>query len=82
MRLLEHLRGRDGKVLICEGEVLTQKHVDQIIRWEKREGEGRLSLYTRDVWTQTALGSERERPLCDSDPYSAVSIQKYYRRHR
>ena len=82
MRLLEHLRGRGGKILVCEGEVLSQKHVDQIQQWEARDGEGRLSLYTRAVWTQTARGSERERPLCDEDPYSAVRVQKYYRSHR
>lgn len=80
MRLLGHIRGYRGKVLIADGEVLSQKHVDQIREWEARPGEGRLSLYTRDVWVQASLGSGRERPLCDEDPYAALSIQRYYKR--
>ena len=79
MRLLEHIRGYAGKILVAEGEVLSQKHVDQLRRWEDRPGAGRLSLYTRNVWVQAALGSGRARPLCDEDPYAAHSIQKWYR---
>lgn len=82
MRILGHIYGAYGKVLVCEGEVLSQKHVDQIQKWEARPGLGRLSLYTREVWTQAALGSPKERPDCDADPYAAVSIQKYYRTHK
>lgn len=82
MRVLEHIRGFRGKVLIAAGEILSQKHVDQIQRWEARPGEGRLSLYTRTVLAKAALGSGRERPLCDSDPYAAHSVQHWYRRHR
>lgn len=82
MRITEHLRGAFGKVLVCDGEVLSQKHVDQIQKWEARPGPGRLSLYTREVWIQPALGSGRLRPACDSDPYAAISVQKYYRTHK
>ena len=81
MRLLEPIRGYRMKILVDEGEVLTKKHVDQIREWEARPGEGRLSIYTREVWTQAALGSGRERPLCDDDPYASLAVQKYYRRN-
>lgn len=82
MQLCEHIRGRFGKILVAEGEILTLKHVEQLRRWEARPGEGRLSLYTREVWTRAALGSGRERPLCDEDPYAAVSVQKWYKTNR
>lgn len=82
MRLLQPIRGYRMKVLVDEGEVLTQKHVDQIREWEARPGEGRLSLYTREVWTKAALGSGDLRPKCDTDPYASLAVQKYYRRHK
>ena len=82
MRLIEHIHGYGGKILVAMGEVLSQKHVDQLRLWESRPGNGRLSLYTREVWVQAALGSGRERPLCDSDPYAAVSVQKWHRTNR
>lgn len=80
MRLTEPIRGVRGKILVNSGEILSQKHVDQIRKWDSRPGQGRLSLYTRTVWVKTALGSERERPECDSDPYAAFSVQNLYKK--
>ena len=82
MMLLGHIRGYAGKVLLQAGEVLSQKHVDQVLKWDARPGLGRLSLYTRAVWAQQTDASGDERPACDFNPYEAVSVQQNYRSHR
>ena len=79
MMLLDHVHGYGGKILMQEGEILSQKHIDQIAKWDARDGIGKLSLYTRSVWCQLTDASGDERPACDLDPYAAVSIQKNYR---
>ena len=81
-QLCENIRGLAGKILVAEGEILSQKHVDQIIRWCQRPGMGNLKLYTRGVWARVSLASGDEMPRCESDPYAAVSVQKWYRSHR
>lgn len=81
-RLLEHVHGSFGKVLMCEGEILTAKHIEQLNKWDDRPGEGKLSLYTRAVWAQMTDASGDERPKCDTDPYAAHSIQRLYKTHK
>lgn len=80
MQLREHIRGLGGKVLVQEGEVLTQKHLEQIEKWESRPGAGRLSLYTREVWAHATDASGDEAPACETNPYEAMSIQRNYKR--
>lgn len=80
MMLCEPVVGARGNILMCEGEVLTQKHVDQLQRWIARPGAGCLLNYTREVWVKAVLGSGDERPKCETDPYAAHSIQKLYKR--
>lgn len=79
MQLTEHILGRRGVVLVQAGEVLTQKHLEQIAKWDSREGLGRLSHYTRGVWAHQTDASGDERPACELDPYEAVSVQRNYR---
>lgn len=80
MRLCDPIRGFRGKTLVYDGEVLTQKHVDQIKKIIDRPGAGSLLQYTREVTVQAALGSVDEKPACESDPYAAHSIQKLYKK--
>ena len=81
-QLCEPIRGYGMKVLVDEGEILTLKHVEQIRKWCQRPGPGNLKLYTREVRARVSRASGAERPACDSDPYAALSIQKYYKRNR
>ena len=80
MMLCQHVVGFRGKILMAEGEVLSQKHIDQIQKWIARPGQGCLLLYTPTVEIKSTLKTPRERPECDSDPYAAVSVQKWYKK--
>lgn len=81
-KLRDPVLGFRGKVLMDTGEVLTQKHLDQIAKWDAREGLGKLSHHTRAVWVVNTDASGDERPACDFDPYAALSVQKYYKSHK
>lgn len=78
-KLLQHLRGRHGKVLMAEGEILTQLHIDQIKKWEARPGEGRLSIYTRDVWCINTDSSGDFKPAMMTDPTKSHAVQNWYK---
>ena len=81
-QLCEPIRGYRGKVLVDSGEILSQKHVDQILKWCRRPGAGSLKLYTREVRARVSRATGDERPPVDSDPYKSIAVQKYYRRHK
>lgn len=80
MQLVEPIRGFRGKVLVCAGEVLSRKHLEQLAKWDAREGAGKLSLYTRDVLAQATDASGDERPACEANPYEAHSVQRIWKR--
>jgi hypothetical protein len=80
MMLLDNIYGYKGRILVAEGEVLSQKHIDQLKTWCERPGIGCLLLYTREVNARACLRSAELRPRCDSDPYAAHSIQKWYKK--
>lgn len=79
MVLQEPILGFRGKVLVCQGEVLSKKHVDQLHKLIKRPGMGCLLNYTRAVWAQNSDASGDEKPACETDPYEAYSIQRIYK---
>lgn len=79
--LLEHIHGHRGKIIVAMGEVLSQKHVDQLIKLCDRPGPGSLLLYNhREVWARVSRASGDERPRCETDAEQCVSLQKWYRR--
>lgn len=80
MRVTQPIIGRAGRVLVHAGEVLSQKHVDFINELCAKTGEACLLVYQRKVEVQACLASARERPLCDSDPYASIAVQKHYKR--
>jgi hypothetical protein len=80
MALIDPIVGFQRKILVCAGEVLSQKHVDQLKIIIAREGVGCLLNYTRFVWAQATDASGDERPACDADPYQAFSVQRLFKK--
>ncbi len=78
-KLCEPIRGARGKVLVDEGEILTQLHVNKLMEWENRPGSGRLSLYTREVWAVCTTASGDLEPKCMDDYEKSYFLQKRYR---
>ncbi len=80
MMVCEPILGKRGIVLVCEGEVLSQRHVDQLKSFCERKGDGCLLLYTREVEAKTAMGSVDLVPRCEEDVEQAWSLQKLYKK--
>ena len=80
MQIVEPIRGYAGKVLVCDGEILTRKHLEQLAKWDARDGVGKLSLYTRAVYAQATDASGDERPACETNPYEAHSVQRLWKK--
>ena len=75
----EPIIGARGRILVHVGEILTQQHVDQLLKWEARPGAGRLSLYTRAVTVINTSASGRLRPRVEEDVYQSIAVQKFYK---
>lgn len=80
MMTCDPIIGKRGNVLVCEGETLTQRHIDQLKSFCERTGDGCLLLYTKEIWVKTATGSVDLVPRCEEDVEQAFSLQKLYKR--
>ena len=81
-KLREPVVGYRGNILVHVGEILTQKHLEQLAKWNARPGLGKLSLYTREVDVINTSASGDERPAVETDPYKAFLVQRDYRKNR
>jgi len=80
-KLQGHIRGKHGKILMAAGEVLTKAHIDFIKKVNGREGDGKLSLYTREVQAVMTDASGDEMPAVHDDPEKSHTLKNWYKRH-
>lgn len=81
-KLREPIVGYRGRLLVHVGEVLTLKHLQQLAKWNARDGLGKLSHYTREVHAVMTNASGDLAPRVEEDPYQSIAVQKFYRTHK